>query len=191
MRTELIGWSNFAMVAATLLSGVVGALVTLLGNHFYSEWKDRKEKRERIFKTLMSTRGYKTGTAHVEALCAVEVEWGREEDTTVRAAWKAYNHHLNTQVPEDLNDPKNVAWRTNLDELFADLIVALGESIGKPQDKTEVKRAAYGPKAWGDRDYEESMLRRGFLTGGIVLPVTIRYEAAPTQAMAATEGQAK
>ena len=99
-----------------LFSGVVGSLITLIGNHFYMTWKDRKDKRERIFKTLMSTRGFKLFPAHVEALCAVEVEWGGKGDEKVRSAWKAYNHHLNKQVPDDINDPANVAWRIKINE---------------------------------------------------------------------------
>jgi hypothetical protein len=162
-------------VLVPLLSGVTGALVTLIGNHFYSRWKGKKEKRETIFRTLMSTRGYRVGLAHVESLCAVEVEWSGKNDARVRSAWKAYNHHL--------NNPENVAWRNEMDELFGDLIVALGDSIGKPQDKTEIKRGTYGPRAWADAEYEMNLLRKGILSiiqqgQGLSIPISVASDQA-------------
>jgi len=172
-----------------LSSGVIGSLATLIGNHFYSQWKDRKEKRERIFRTLMSTRGFRAFPAHVEALCGVEVEWTRKDDEKVRSAWKAYNYHLNRQdVPTDINDPANVAWRNELEELFADLIVTIGESIRKPLDKTDVKRGAYGPRAWWEYEQETSLLRKGLLSviangKGLAVPVSVQYDQLVQQAV--------
>jgi hypothetical protein len=180
MQMQSTSYSGIA-VLVPLLSGITGALVTLIGNHFYSRWKDKKEKREKIFKTLMSTRGFRAYPAHVEALCAVEVEWSASDDTTVHSAWKAYNYHLNKQVPDDVNNSENIAWRNDLEELFANLIVALGESIGKPQDKTEVKRGAYGPKSWWDAEFEANLLRKGLLSiigqgRGLSIPVSVSYD---------------
>ncbi len=180
-----------------LLSGVVGSLFTLVLNHFYTQWKDRKEKRERIFRTLMSTRGFRAFPAHVEALCSVEVEWGGKDDGTVRSAWKAYNHHLNRQdVPLDINDPLNIAWRNTLEELFADLIVALGDSIGKPQDKTDVKRGTYGPRSWWEQEYESSQLRKGLLSiidagKRLSVPVSVQYDQYVQQQLSAIVEKAK
>jgi hypothetical protein len=180
-----------------LSSGVVGSLSTLILNHFYTQWKDIKEKRERIFRTLMSTRGFRAFPAHVEALCAVEVEWSGRKDEKVRSAWKAYNHHLNRQdVPTDINDAANIAWRNDLEELFAELIVALGESIGKPQDKTDVKRGAYGPRSWWENEQETSLLRKGLLsiiqTGkGLSIPVSVQYDQFVQQQLSAIAEKVK
>lgn len=173
-------------IVVPIFSGVVGSLATLIGNHFYTQWREKKQKREQIFRTLMSTRGFRTYATHVEALCAVEVEWSSPEDEKVRSAWKAYNHHLNKQVSQDLSDPENVAWRNTLEDLFADLIVALGESIGKPQDKTDVKTGAYGPRAWWEAEQENSVLRKGMVriiaSGlGRAIPVLVQYDGTAAQ----------
>ncbi len=174
-----------------LTSGVVGSLATLILNHFYMQWKDRKEKREKIFRTLMSTRGFRAFPAHVEALCSVEVEWAQKGDERVRSAWKAYNYHLNkADIPTDITDPANIAWVATLEELFGDLIVALGESIGRPQDKTDVKRGAYGPKSWWEAEQEASVLRKGLIAiiakgRGEHIPVSVRYDQYLQQQLAA------
>lgn len=196
MQTATSGWSDLSLVLATLLSGVIGSFVTLVGNHFYSGWKEKKEKRERIFKILMSTRGFRQYFAHVEALCSVEVEWSGPTDEKVRSAWKAYNYHLNQQVPDDINDPANVQWRNQLEDLFADLIVEIGASIGKPQDKTEVKRGAYGPKSWWESEFEQSLLRKGLLSiinqgKGLSIPVSVAYDQIVQQQLNAIADKTK
>lgn len=161
------------------------------------QWKERKEKRERIFRTLMSTRGFRHLQAHVEALCTVEVEWSGKKDEDVRSTWKAYNHHLNRQdIPTDINDPANVAWRNELEDKFADLIVALGESIGKPQDKTDVKRGAYGPRAWWEYEQEWNLVRKGLLSiiatgNGRSIPVSVQYDQYVQQQLSAIAERAK
>lgn len=179
-----------------VLSGITGSFVTLIANHFYSRWKDKKEKRERIFKTLMSTRGFRTSLAHVEALCSIEVEWSGKNDGKVRSAWRAYNYHLNQAVTDDINHPDNVAWRNKVEELFADLVVALGESIGKPQDKTEVKRGAYGPRSWGDAEWEWTLVRKALVNvfnqgKAAAVPVLILYDDMIEKQIAVLGGQQK
>lgn len=180
-----------------LSSGVVGSLATLILNHFYMQWKERKEKRERIFRTLMSTRGFRAFPAHVEALCAVEVEWGGKRDGEVHSAWKAYNYHLNKQhVPTDINDPGNIAWSNEMEELFANLVVAIGESIGKPLDKTDVKRGAYGPRAWWEQEHESSLLRKGLISiisngKGVTVPVSVQYDQHVQQQLSSLVEKAK
>jgi hypothetical protein len=179
-----------------LSSGVVGSLITLILNHFYTQWKDSKEKRERIFRTLMSTRGFRAFPAHVEALCNVEVEWTGKDDGGVHSTWKAYNHHLNKLgVPTDTSDPANIAWTNELEELFANMIVALGDSIGKPQDKTDVKRGAYGPRSWWEYEQETSLLRKGLLNiiygQGMTIPVSVNYDQHVQQQLSALVDKAK
>ncbi len=130
----------------------------------------------------MSTRGFRQHLAHVEALCDVEVEWTGRDDAKVRSAWKAYMHHLNKPgIPQDITNPLNVAWCAELDDLFAKLIVALGDSIGKPQDATDVKTGAYGPKSWWEYEQETSLLRKGLLaimarTNAQAIPVSVVYD---------------
>jgi len=170
-------------IIVPLFSGILGSLVTLIGNHFYTRWREHHSKREQIFKTLMSTRGFKTFPAHVEALCAVEIEWTGKKDAPVRSAWKAYNHHLNKSFPNDITNPEFMAWSNQLDELFANLIVEIGKSIGKPQDKTDVKAGTYGPRKWLEIEQESSALRKGLLSiigsgRGVAVPVSVQYDAA-------------
>ena len=186
MQAQTIDSLSQVRLIVPLFSGVLGSLVTLIGNHFYTRWREHKAKREHIFKTLMSTRGFKLFPAHVEALCAVEIEWTGKKDGSVRSAWKAYNHHLNKSIPDDITHPENVAWRNELDELFAGLIVAIGESIGKPQDRTDVKAGTNGPRTWREAEHENTLLRKGLLsvigTGkGLAIPVSVQYDAAVQQ----------
>lgn len=171
-------------ILVPLLAAILGSLVTLVANHFYTRWRERKAKREQIFRTLMSTRGFKLYQSHVDALCAVEIEWTGANDGEVRSAWKAYNHHLQKEFPEDLKDPLNVAWRNTLDDLFADLMVALGASVGKPVDRTDVKTGTYGPRIWWEIQAETNLLRKGLLgligcviqNGKLAIPVTVQYD---------------
>jgi len=136
----------------------------------------------------MSTRGFKFNQVHVEALCSVEVEWSGAKDAEVRSAWKAYNYHLNKMVPDDINDPANIDWRNTVDELFANLIVELSKSVGKPVDKTDVNAGSYGPKLWWEIQQETNLLRKGLLSiigsgRGVSIPVSVQYDAAVMNAI--------
>jgi hypothetical protein len=181
MQTAINGAADTLKILVPLLSGTFGALVTLVGNHFYLRWKARKEKRETIFRTLMSTRGFKIHPTHVDALCQVEIEWRRAGDAKVKSAWKAYSHHLNTTAPQPVGSPANSQWCHKLDDLFADLAVALSESIGSTFDKTDVKVGAYGPTVWWEIEEEWRKIRKGVINvlesgKGLAVPVLVSYD---------------
>jgi hypothetical protein len=129
----------------------------------------------------MSTRGFKIHPAHVDALCQVEIEWRRKGDAKVKSAWKAYSHHLNTQAPQPPGSPQNVEWCNKLDDIFADLAVALAESIGSSFDKTDVKVGAYGPTVWWEIEEEWRKIRKGLIAvleggKGFAVPVAVFYD---------------
>lgn len=83
-----------------------------------------------------------------------------------------------------------------MEELFADLVVTIGESIGKPLDKTDVKRGAYGPRSWWEQEHESSLLRKGLISiisngKGVTVPVSVQYDQYMLQQLSTLTDKAK
>jgi hypothetical protein len=93
--------------------------------------------------------------------------------------------HIGSLIPKDISDTRPC------DDKFA-----LGNSIGKPQDKTDVKTGAYGPKSWWEYEDETSRLRKGLLNiiasgQGVAIPVAVAYDQIVQQQIATIGEQSK
>ncbi len=157
--------SDWVMVLAVLLAPLVAVQVS-------KRLDIRREVRGRklaVFRALMTTRATKLGTAHVEALNMIDVEFHGEgsDDKVVRNAWKQYLDHLNRYSDSE-------AWGAKADDLFVELLHNMGRGLGYDFDKVHIKNQSYWPQAHGNLEWEQQLYRRGvieLLHGKRSLPV--------------------
>ncbi len=148
--------SDGLIVAATLLGPIIAVQLT--------RWlDDRKEKRGRklrIFKTLMSTRAYTVAPAHVEALNLIDLEFSadRPKEKPVIAAWRAYLDLLGAKgMPAE-------QWALRRVDLLVELLFHMGNALGYDFDKTQViKNGTYAPVAHGRVEEELETIRAGLV----------------------------
>ena len=72
---------------------IIGPIIAVQLQKFIERISATKERRLRLFKTLMATRGERVSRDHVQALNMIYIEFEGEQNVTGK--WKEYNAHLN------------------------------------------------------------------------------------------------
>jgi len=169
--------SDGLMIVAVILGPILAVQV----QKRIEAWKQGRESKLSIFKTLMSTRATPLSPRHVEALNMIDLEFSGKDpnEKQVLDAWKLYHNHL-YEAPQDYEDPayqtKLDAWGTKKDEYLIELLYAMSRSLGYTFDKVQLKKDAYTPKGYADLEFEFSLIRRGtldMLYGKRPLPVKL------------------
>jgi hypothetical protein len=168
MRTK--DWVSVAAI-------VVGPLSAVLVTYFMDRWREAKQRRIWIFRTLLATRARKMRYEHVQALNLIDVDFKgwRRKFKTVRSAWDYYRKHLNTKPAEDTTAAWS-AWGTAGDDKLKDLLVKMAKALRYSDfDLNSLTGTAYVPTLHGEIEADELSLRRGLamiVTGRAGLPIT-------------------
>jgi hypothetical protein len=167
--------SDVVMVGAVIL----GPILAVQAQKLIEAWKQKKDRKTWVFKTLMATRGTQLSPAHVQALNMIDLEFSpkKPKEHSVLDAWKVYLDHL-AGAPRDFQDPNYqaqlVAWSTRSNDCHVELLYVMSLSLGYDFDKVHLKKGAYTPKGHADIELEQTLLRRGsldLLYGKRALPV--------------------
>ena len=126
-------------------------------------WRENRERKLRVFKTLMATRAATVSPEHVQALNVIDLEFTHEsrEERAVRAAWSEYRDHLNSFPREgDDLDGRQKRWHERTPDFLANLLGVMGQCVGYAFDAVQIKKGAYYPEAHGTAELESLVLRR-------------------------------
>ena len=162
-------WSIAIIAAATLL----GPVLAVQAQKWLERGRAIMERRLAIFRTLMATRAAMLSPTHVEALNAVPVEFygGGKKLKQINEAWKLYlDHHDERLVASD-------AWAQKRRDLFLDLLYRMSQFLGYDFTRAQLDRDIYSPKAHGDLEMEQTIIRRGvvaLLNGEKALPMAVK-----------------
>ena len=109
----------------------------------------------------MATRAARTNPRHVDALNAIEVEFsdGGKSDSKVLDAWRLYLDHLG-DTPRDEQLPQ---WTDKSDDLLTNLLYEMSQALQYDFDKVALKKNVYSPKAHGDLEMDQNLLRKGIV----------------------------
>ncbi len=121
----------------------------------------------------MATRGSVLSSTHVEALNRIDLEFSdNKKYKKVIDAWKEYFDNLSNRAKSEA-DLK--IWAARNEELLANLLFEMGNSLGFSFDKVLIKRNIYNPQAYANIEMENDLIRKGvlqLLSGESSLPVT-------------------
>lgn len=80
--------ADWLMIAAVLLGPIIAVQLT----RFLDNKKEVRERKLKVFQTLMATRAYALSWDHVEALNRIDLEFDKnnKKEKPVIEAWKAY-----------------------------------------------------------------------------------------------------
>lgn len=163
---------------------ILGPILAVQIQKYLEQFRDKKQRRLNIFRTLMSTRAERLSREHVQALNMIDIEfYGRllpiiriryqsNKEQSVTHAWKSYNSHLNKK--NEYND-SNI-WMAKGDDLFTDLLYALSQSMSYDFDKVQLQRDCYRPVAHGNLEMTQMRILLGIekiLIGDGSLPMHI------------------
>jgi len=145
----------------TIVSVLVGPILAVQAQRWVDILRDRRDRKIRIFKTLMATRAAILSPDHVAALNMIDVEFpeiGRWKP--VVRAWRSYFDHLQVQTAS----PEETArWLDRRIDFLAELLSQMGKSLGYDFDVVKIKRGIYSPKAHGMLEEEAYQIRQGVL----------------------------
>ncbi|UJW76387.1 DUF6680 family protein [Rhizobium sp. SL42] len=164
-----LGTTDVAIICATLL----GPVLAVQAQKFLERRREVKERRLAIFRTLMATRAAILSPAHVEALNAVPMEFygSGAKLRQINESWKLYLDHYDDRLNY------NEAWAQKRVDLFIDLLHLISQFLGYGFSKTQLLRDIYSPKAHGDLEAEQTIIRKrlvALLQGEITLPLAIK-----------------
>jgi predicted dehydrogenase len=164
-----VNWANASIVFATLGGPVLAVQA--------QKWLERKrsvdDRRHAIFRTLMATRAAMLSGEHVQAFNAVPVEFygSKGKLKKINTAWKTYlDHHAEDNPPDD-------EWVKKRLNLFYDLLFLISQFLGFNFTREQLQRDFYGPRAHGDLETEQTIIRRGLVrlfAGDATLPMAVK-----------------
>lgn len=131
--------------------------------------RESKNRKLRIFHTLMSTRATMLSQDHVAALNMIDI--GFYKNKKVINAWKVYYDHLNNQSPI----PNIVAWNEKCIDLLVDLLSTMAQYLEYDFDKVQLKRGCYRPISHDDIESDQRKILKGLtaiLDGENSIPIT-------------------
>lgn len=151
--------SDWVVVAATLL----GPILAVQAQKWLERFKESRARKLLVFHTLMATRGARLSADHVRGLNMIDLSfygyvgfgrpWRKARDQHVLNAWKEYHDHLSD--PSHINSTNTEALFAQRDELFVNLLFAMGQSLGYQFDRVQLKKSWYSPMA--HNQYETRM----------------------------------
>lgn len=161
--------TDIAIVVAALL----GPVLAVQAQKWLERRRDVKERRLAIFRTLMATRAAMLSPQHVEAINAVPVEFYGSSGKLkqINDVWKLYLDHHTT------DRPATDAWAQKRLDLFQDMLHLMSQFLGYSFSKAQLARDIYSPRAHGDLETEQTIIRRGLVglfKGDIALPLVVK-----------------
>lgn len=150
---------------------IAGPIIAVQLTRFLDNSREVRERKLGIFKSLMATRSYTTSWTHVEALNRIDLEFDKNipKEKEVLDAWKAYLDLLNSFDTTPLDQ-----WTTKRVDLFIELLHKMSLVLDYDFDKTHIKNSSYAPRAHGDLESQQSLIRKmaiELLEGKRPLPV--------------------
>ncbi|MDA3800188.1 MAG: hypothetical protein PF692_14055 [Kiritimatiellae bacterium] len=156
--------SNTAMVLAV----VAGPILAVQAQKLIETWRDKRQRKVWVFKTLMATRGTVMSPRHVEALNMIDLEFSgkKPKERAVIDTWRLYLDHL-SDGPRDYQDPSYQAklntWSIKSQDCLVELLHTMGRVLNYDFDKVQLKKGAYTPQGHTDVEFEQSLIRKGTL----------------------------
>ena len=134
---------------------IMGPILAVQAQKIVEIFKEKRDRRMNIFKTLMSTRAERLHRDHIQSLNMIDIAfYGKnifcqriksKKEKAVTDAWKSYKTHLGEKENYDTLD----LWLKRGDELFTKLLFEMSKALGYDFDEVQLRRDCYRPEAHG------------------------------------------
>jgi hypothetical protein len=161
-----------------LVGVFLSPLLALQVSRWLDHRRERKERKMKVFRTLMATRSRQLSMEHVEALNMIDVEFSKSSrpERSVAIAWKEYLDHLN-------RPPASDSWIPRGNDLYYELLYKMALCLGYDFDKVQIKNQSYSPIAHGNLEDEQRALRQGMMSvlrGERSIPIRVGESPPPS-----------
>lgn len=149
----VIDWSAIAIVLATC----AGPILAVWASEWRQQERQKRDRQEWVFRTLMTTRSTPLHPDHVTALNHIDFAFPQNDYPEIADAWGLYNNHLSSSQGET-EDSLN-RWGDTADNLLVDLLHLMANDLKIPFPKTSIKKSAYYPKAHARIEAQQNEIR--------------------------------
>ncbi len=143
--------TDIAIVFATLFSPILAI--------WASEWRQQRrqnqERKESVFRTLMTTRSARLHPEHIQALNHIVFVFAG--NNKIIDSWGLYFAHLNTD--QGHTEDSWGRWHEKSNGLLADLIHLMALNLKIPFSKTFITQPSYYPKGYEFNEAQQIELR--------------------------------
>ncbi len=157
-----IGWEAWAIVAATVVGPVAAIVVSLLMSWRHDARAQLRERRMRVFRALLATRGTAAHYDHVSSLNLIEIDFYKV--SPVIDAWRAYMRHLNSGPMDRIMTPEeDKVFGDARTDLLATLLKRIADFLGFEMGEIDLKRGGYSPRAWGIQEHRDAAAKEAVI----------------------------
>lgn len=145
----------------TIVAILVAPVAAVQVQKWLEHYREDRERKLRIFKTLMATRAVTLSQDHVQALNMIDLEFPGKKFKKITTAWREYLDHLGNFPKED--EKQFPIWNDKKADLLAHLLMVMGQSLGYDFDAVHVKKGIYMPQGHADIENEHILIRKGLI----------------------------
>ena len=173
MNTTQLG---LLQIAAEAVAIVASPLIALWVTEKLGKKRQRQERRESVFRTLLGTRGARLDPAHVAALNMILLDFDGQDaaDRSVVEACKNYFIELG-KTP--LNEQRAT-------EIFDELLYLISRALGYAFDRADTKTRWYSPMYYIYNVQHQTLMRtwlKALSEGKSFIPVREVTDSAPSR----------
>jgi len=168
-----------------ILATIAGPVLAVQAQKLVERVRETRQRKLRLFYTLMATRAARISPEHVQALNMIDMEfYGRKvfgfrfqnpKEQALVESWRIYQDHLNHLAQNAAQDAIQV-WSARGDELFTELLNKTSLALGYDFDRVQLKRGIYYPRAHGEQENAQLIIRDSLvkiLSGEKPLPMSV------------------
>lgn len=152
-------WTVKATDVAIIFATIVGPILAVWAAEWRQKRKAQEDRREWVFRTLMTTRGARLSPEHVAAINHIEFAFPRRGFTQIDDARALYRRHLRSPDSVSPDGAVRQAWFNRVNELFADLLHSMAQAIHVPYPKSDITEESYYPDAFAQSAAEINEIR--------------------------------
>lgn len=174
--------STWVIAGATMVGPILAVQAQKLLDHV----RQRGDRKDWIFHTLMAYRNARLAQDYVRALNMIDLAFhgsryfgvlrqGPSEKRVI-SAWRDFHRHLTPKPPIIAGDPREEAWIATSNDLFVNLLRAMATERGYDFNTDVLQLGGYLPQGVAEAEDENIALRKSVLDiarGRRFLPIVV------------------
>lgn len=152
-----IDWSLRLTDVLVVFATMVSPFIAVQASEKLRANASAKDAREKVFHTLMSTRGARLTPDHVAALNRIDLVFPAASFSGVSDAWNMYLRHMSLSQAEA--EPLGEVHFANGNRLFLSLLKAMAVALNTPFSDTAMQHNAYYPQGYIHNEQQGYLLR--------------------------------
>lgn len=151
-----IDWSIQASDVAIVFATLVGPILAIWASEWRQKNRQNQERKEWVFRTLMTTRSARLHPDHIQALNHIAFAFADQWE--IKDAWGLYFAQLKTD--QGANQDSQARWHEKSNTLLADLIHLMAKDLNISFSKTDITQPSYYPRGYELNETEQIELRQ-------------------------------